>query len=109
MYYRRANAVLMCYSIDEYETFRSVEYRWSPQVKQHCPGIPVVLLGLKSDLRHDESINESGDVRRTSESQVSPEEGRLMARNIGKGGEQISVSRGGGGGGGVHMVGINIK
>ena len=78
----------MCYSIDEYESFRSIEYRWSPQVKRHCPGIPVVLLGLKSDLRNDGSGNESGDVRKTSETaQVSPEEGRLMARYIGKGGE----------------------
>ena len=29
------------------------EYRWYPEIRYHCPNVPITILGLKSDLRED--------------------------------------------------------
>ena len=80
--------MLVCYSIDSYSSFENIQAKWILEVRHFCPGIPVVLLGLKSDLRNDET----GNARRNLNRQISPEEGRKLAKNIGKDTEEMGVS-----------------
>ena len=30
-----------------------MESKWIPEVDHHCPGVPIILVGLKTDLRVD--------------------------------------------------------
>jgi GTPase SAR1 family protein len=31
----------------------NIEEKWVPEIQQHCPGVPIILLCLKTDLRND--------------------------------------------------------
>ena len=86
--YYKANLFFICYSIDDYNLFKNIQEKWILEIRHCSPGISVVLLGLKSDLRN----HENGDVRRHSSSHVSPEEGRQYAMSIGENIEQIGVN-----------------
>ena len=50
------------------------------QVKQHCPDVPVILVGNKTDLRNDETIKQ--ELCETNQEPVQPEEGHAMAETI---------------------------
>ena len=59
-----------------------------PEVRHYCPHVPVVLVGMKSDLRTTDSGSGSeagvaGSRRR--EPQVTTEEGHQLAIEMGKG------------------------
>ena len=33
--------------------FMNINYRWYPEIRYHCPNVPITILGLKSDMRQD--------------------------------------------------------
>ena len=51
LFYPITDAVLIAFSVDDEEGYESVRNAWLPEIKQHCPKIPWLLLGLKADLR----------------------------------------------------------
>ena len=55
--------------------------KWISEVLHFCQGIPIILVGCKSDLRHDPRTIE--ELRRTSQRPVTPEEGSAVAQKIG--------------------------
>ncbi|CAJ0759477.1 21880_t:CDS:2, partial [Entrophospora sp. SA101] len=54
---------------------------WIEEVNRLCPGIPVILVGLKTDLRNSET--EIEDMRNKGLSFVDPKQGETMAQQIG--------------------------
>lgn len=32
----------------------NIPEKWTPEVKHFCPNVPIILVGNKKDLRHDE-------------------------------------------------------
>jgi hypothetical protein len=53
--------------------------QWAPEVKHFCPGVPIILIGCKKDLRDDpETIEE---LKKTNEIPVTPEEVRCFVRS----------------------------
>lgn len=69
--YPDTDVVLMCYSIDNRDSLQNIEQRWHTEVKSYCPGVPIILVGLKKDLKKHVS------------KPVSHEEGETMAAKIG--------------------------
>ncbi|KAJ1551165.1 hypothetical protein HK096_002774 [Nowakowskiella sp. JEL0078] len=49
--YTGATDVIVCFAINKPETFKEIEEKWIPEVKYFCGDIPMVLVGLKKDLR----------------------------------------------------------
>ncbi|KAL5497240.1 hypothetical protein EMCRGX_G013677 [Ephydatia muelleri] len=45
------DVVLIAFNVDCEDSYESVRDAWLPEIKQHCPNIPWLLLGLKADLR----------------------------------------------------------
>ena len=43
----------VCFSVTDPATLESVESKWIPEVSQHFPEDPIIILGLKTDLRND--------------------------------------------------------
>eukprot|EP00042_Codosiga_hollandica_P010486 m.23361 g.23361 ORF g.23361 m.23361 type:complete len:193 (-) comp34985_c0_seq1:135-713(-) len=51
--YPQTNAFLVCFSVAEPTTFKHVSAKWLPEIRHYNPATPIVLVGLKSDLRDD--------------------------------------------------------
>ena len=72
--YPNTDVVLICFGVDNHSALKHVEERWMPEIRQHLPDVPVVLVGTKSDLRQT-LVN-----RRPV---VPVEEGEAMAKRLG--------------------------
>lgn len=55
--------------------------QWVEEANEKCPNVPIILVGLKSDLRNDPVAQE--DMRRKSMRFVTSKEGSDIAREIG--------------------------
>ncbi|XP_060105149.1 rho-related GTP-binding protein RhoF [Heteronotia binoei] len=51
--YQSTNVVLVCYDVMNPTSFDNVLIKWSHEVSHFCQGIPIVLVGCKTDLRMD--------------------------------------------------------
>ncbi|CAI5797120.1 rho-related GTP-binding [Podarcis lilfordi] len=51
--YQSTNVVLICYDVMNPTSFDNVLIKWSHEVNHFCRGIPIVLVGCKTDLRKD--------------------------------------------------------
>ena len=67
--YLDTDAFLLLHAVNCKNNFDDIETYWWPELKHHCPGVPVILVGSKVDLRDENSL--------------SFEEGRQMAEKIG--------------------------
>ncbi|KAJ2301179.1 hypothetical protein IWW55_003797 [Coemansia sp. RSA 2706] len=79
--YPDANVVIICFSVDQPDSLANVADKWHPEVEQNAPRAPVILVGLKLDLREDAGVRD--ELARYGEHPVTEQEGRTMARRIG--------------------------
>ena len=70
--YSDAHVVLMCFSIDDPDSLDNIHAFWLPEVLDSCAGVPIVLVGTKSDLRRDGAT--IAELRKTSDHPVTYEE-----------------------------------
>ncbi|KAJ3347510.1 GTP-binding protein Rho1, partial [Kappamyces sp. JEL0680] len=56
--YPGSDAFLLCFSIDQPETFYNVTDKWIKEILHYCDKVPIVLVGLKADLRDDSSLQQ---------------------------------------------------
>ena len=71
--YPQTDVFLLCYAVNNRASFLNTKDKWSSEVQYYCPGIPLVLVATKVDLKNT-------DQHET----VSYDEGMQMARDIGK-------------------------
>lgn len=80
--YPDTHVVLICISVDSPDSLQNVYEKWIQEVKHFCPGLPVVLIGCKKDLRNDE-----GTKRKLWESMgrhpLTEQDGMNAARELG--------------------------
>eukprot|EP00732_Lithocolla_globosa_P001181 Lithocolla_globosa_v1_NODE_547_length_3768_cov_31.937248.p1 type:complete len:724 gc:universal NODE_547_length_3768_cov_31.937248:1499-3670(+) len=74
--YPQSDVFLVCFSIVSRSSFENVESKWVPEIRHHCPGVPIIMVGMKTDLK-------SSDTSIPPERFVSDEEQTLMAERIG--------------------------
>ena len=48
--YTGCDCILLVFSLVSRASFENLESTWLPEVQHHCPGVPIVLVGTKSDL-----------------------------------------------------------
>lgn len=51
--YPNTDVFIVCYSIVSPASLENVRKKWVPEIRQHCPNAPFLLVGTKSDLRED--------------------------------------------------------
>lgn len=51
--YQEANLVLICYAVTNPTSFDKVLIKWYPEVHHFCRGVPIMLIGSKTDPRMD--------------------------------------------------------
>jgi Ras-related C3 botulinum toxin substrate 1 len=79
--YPQTNVFLICFSIVDPSSFENVRAKWYPEVCQHCPGTPIILVGTKLDLCDDPKIFQQLAAKK--QAPITYEQGKLMAEEIG--------------------------
>ncbi|KAG8709157.1 GTP-binding protein Rho1 [Ceratobasidium sp. 395] len=79
--YPDSHVILVCFSIGSADSFDNILERWNSEVKHFCPGIPIILVGCKKDLRHDPATIE--ELRGQGQHPVTFMEGMGTAQKIG--------------------------
>jgi len=79
--YPGVNVFLICFSLNSPMSLDGVVTKWVPELTQHCPLVPIILVGMKNDLR-DQNTHDPNENPRIYE--VMPEErGATVAEEIG--------------------------
>eukprot|EP01098_Paradermamoeba_levis_P011447 TRINITY_DN48_c0_g1_i1.p1 TRINITY_DN48_c0_g1~~TRINITY_DN48_c0_g1_i1.p1 ORF type:complete len:197 (-),score=67.36 TRINITY_DN48_c0_g1_i1:169-759(-) len=79
--YPQTDVFLIAFSVVNPASFENVKQKWQPEIKHHCPNVPVVLCGTKLDLRDDQAT-----IARLQEKKMTPisfEQGGQMQKDIG--------------------------
>lgn len=56
--YPETNVLFVCFAVDSPHSLENVLDKWYPEVLHFCPQTPVVLVGLKTDLRKNRNVIE---------------------------------------------------
>ncbi|KAN0036179.1 hypothetical protein ACTA71_005483 [Dictyostelium dimigraforme] len=75
------NVFLLLFSISDRSSFNSCQTKWDLEIKQMYPNVPIVLCGIKTDLREEENLIYKNSVDRSHF--ITYEEGITMANEIG--------------------------
>ena len=78
--YPDTDVILICFTIESIDSLDNVEDRWYPEVKHFCSNVPIILVGMKIDLRNDENFRK--ELMNIGKEPVKPEQGRAVADNI---------------------------
>ncbi len=81
--YPQTDVFLICFAVNSVTSLQNVQAKWSPEVQHYCPDAPVVLLGMKSDLRGSDQSSSSQDRRADGRVYVTTEQANEMAKKIG--------------------------
>ncbi|KAK9378777.1 small GTPase superfamily [Kockiozyma suomiensis] len=49
--YTNTHTIMLCFSIDSRDSLENVQTKWISEIAEHCPGVKLVLVALKCDLR----------------------------------------------------------
>lgn len=62
--YPNANLVSICYDVICPSSYDNVLIKWYPEVHHFCHGVPIILVGCKTDLRKDKGLGKETVVLR---------------------------------------------
>ncbi|KPP76620.1 hypothetical protein Z043_104022 [Scleropages formosus] len=78
--YPQTNVFIICFSIASPPSYENVKHKWHPEVTHHCPGVPILLVGTKSDLRADSEVLRK--LKEQNQTTISHQQGQALARHI---------------------------
>lgn len=79
--YPDSDLIMICFAIDNPGSFDNVTEKWNSEIRHFCRDVPVMLVGLKHDLREDTKT--IGELLKTEEKPVTTEEGIELAKKMG--------------------------
>ena len=79
--YPKTDIFLLCFSVVNHPSFINVKDRWYVEIKHHCPNVPMLIVGTKSDLRQDENTIES--LKKEGKVAITEEEANAMVKDLG--------------------------
>jgi Ras-related C3 botulinum toxin substrate 1 len=78
--YPQTDVFLICFSIVSPPSFDNVRAKWYPEIEHHAPGVPIILVGTKLDLREDRATTDT--LRSKKMEPVSYEQALGVAKEI---------------------------
>ncbi|EHK47872.1 uncharacterized protein TrAtP1_012126 [Trichoderma atroviride] len=90
--YDDTDLIVLCYSVDSKDSLENVESKWVGEIADNCPGVKLVLIALKCDLRQmgedepeeaDAAAAADGNAQREKPPTISYDEGLEVAKRIG--------------------------
>ena len=81
LFYPDTHVHVVCFSLVGHSSFDSVRSTWIPELEHHSPGVPVVLVGTKLDLRLDGPM--LARLKSNRDVPITFEQGARAARELG--------------------------
>nr|XP_012803853.2 rho-related GTP-binding protein RhoD [Jaculus jaculus] len=81
LFYPDASVLLLCFDVTSPNSFDNVSNRWYPEVTHFCKGVPIIVVGCKTDLRKDKVL--VNKLRKNGLEPVTYHRGQDMARSVG--------------------------
>ncbi|CAB01691.1 Ras-related C3 botulinum toxin substrate 1 [Caenorhabditis elegans] len=78
--YPQTDVFILCFSVVSPVSFDNVASKWIPEIRQHCPDAPVILVGTKLDLRDEAEPMRA--LQAEGKSPISKTQGMKMAQKI---------------------------
>eukprot|EP00042_Codosiga_hollandica_P020214 m.64767 g.64767 ORF g.64767 m.64767 type:complete len:193 (-) comp49746_c0_seq1:102-680(-) len=78
--YADAHVILICFAVDNRDSFDNVDAKWIPEMKEYCPTVPFLIVGLKTDLRTDPAAIQRLSAKGVSF--ISATEGTVLAQGV---------------------------
>jgi len=78
--YPQTDVFIIAFSVVNPASYENVKQKWQPEIKHHCPNVPIILCGTKLDLRDDQAT-----IQRLQEKRMSPithDQGSQMMKDI---------------------------
>lgn len=79
--YPETDLLFVCFAIDCPASLENVVDKWYPEVLHFCPTTPIILVGLKSDLRNKRTCIEL--LKTQGLTPITPEQGENVAQRMG--------------------------
>ncbi|AMD21556.1 HFL300Wp [Eremothecium sinecaudum] len=67
MSYSKADIILIGFAIDDPESLENAREKWTVEALRYCPNAPIILVGLKNDLRKDDNTKHTVDPNQAME------------------------------------------
>ncbi|KAI6367414.1 hypothetical protein MCOR25_004951 [Pyricularia grisea] len=87
--YDDTDLIMLCYSVDSKDSLENVESKWVGEIADNCPGVKLVLVALKCDLRQEQAddVAENGNAtdpsqQREKKPMITYDTGLEVARRI---------------------------
>ena len=80
--YPQTDVFLVAFSLISRASFENVKQKWYPELKHHCPNVPMILVGTKLDLRSDPNTVAKLKEKVPPTTPITFEEGLDMAKTI---------------------------
>ena len=53
--YPNTDVLLLCFSVVEPNSFNNVKTKWYPEIREHCEGVPIILVGIYFQINHSKN------------------------------------------------------
>ena len=81
LYQSMCDVLIICFSVAGGTMDRSIKDVWEPEVREHCPNRPILLVGTQTDLR--ENGKRIASLKKKQQKPVTKKEGERLAKEIG--------------------------
>jgi small GTP-binding protein len=79
--YPQTDVVMICFSLVSQTSLENIQNMWIPEIKEYCPNVPYILVGMKSDLR--DTVSQRPDEFKSKGMQpVASSQGEAMQKVI---------------------------
>ncbi|XP_031344266.1 cdc42 homolog isoform X2 [Photinus pyralis] len=76
----QADVIVVCFSVDLWNSFINVKEKWIPELQEHYSKIPFMVVGTKIDLRFDTDTIEK--LTAQGRKPITKEEGEVLAKEL---------------------------
>lgn len=80
--YDDTHAIMLCFSVDNPDSLENVESKWVGEILENCPGVELVLVALKCDLRTAEGEGGVEDGEAAGKRCLTYQQGLDVAKRI---------------------------
>ncbi|KAJ0055312.1 hypothetical protein NL108_014215 [Boleophthalmus pectinirostris] len=78
--YPDTDVFLVCFSVVSPSSYENVKEKWVPEITQHCPNTPYLLVGTQTHLRNDHSVLKK--LAKNKQRPLQQEDGEKLARDL---------------------------